>query len=107
MIGRSGELKGGHWICFVGVLFCTALAEVQRTSPAPAADAVTQFDGKFRASNTKGVEEAYLEKLFRSSRAANLVKLKNGDLLCFWFSGTREGESNVAIVMSRLAEGSE
>jgi len=70
--------KAGRWMCFVGVLFCTALAEVQRTSPTPAADVVTQFDGKFRASNTKGVEEAYLGKLFRSSHAANLVKLHSG-----------------------------
>jgi predicted neuraminidase len=46
-------------------------------------------------------------KLFRSSHAADLVRLKNRDLLCFWFSGSREGDSNVAIVMSRLAKGSE
>lgn len=65
-----------------------------------------QFDGVFRPSGIKGLEEAYLERLFRSSHAANLLKLHNGDLLCFWFSGTREGDSNVAIVMSRLAKGS-
>lgn len=99
--------KAGRWMCFLCALFSTALVETQKTSPTPAADAVTQFDGNFRASRAKGVEEAYLEKLFRSSHAANLVKLQNGDLLCFWFSGTREGESNVAIVMSRLAKGSE
>ena len=60
-------------------------------------------DGLFRSSPTAGMEEAYLGKLFRISHAANLVQLKNSDLLCFWFSGTGEGESNVAIVMSRLS----
>jgi predicted neuraminidase len=89
------------------VLLSGALMEPQATSPTPAVSAVPQFDGTFRASSAKGVEEAYLEKLFRSSHAANLVKLQNGDLLCFWFSGTQEGESNVAIVMSRLPKGSE
>jgi predicted neuraminidase len=101
--------KAGPWMCLVWGLFSTAVVEAQRTLPTPAADAgtATQFDGNFRASRAKGVEEAYLAKLFRISHAANLVKLKNGDLLCFWFSGTGEGESNVAIVMSRLAKDSE
>jgi len=99
--------KAGRWICCVCAVFSISLLEAQRTSPLPAVDTVTQFDGRFRTSSTKGVEEAYLEKLFQSSHAANLVQLHNGDLLCFWFSGTREGESNVAIVMSRLPKGSE
>ena len=34
------------------------------------------------------------------------MRLANGDLLCFWFSGTWEGQSEVGIVMSRLAKGS-
>jgi len=95
-------------MCLVWGLFSTAVVEAQRTLPTPAADAVTatQCDGNFHASRAKGVEEAYLAKLFPISHAANLVKLKNGDLLCFWFSGTGEGESNVAIVMSRLAKDS-
>jgi predicted neuraminidase len=64
------------------------------------------FNGHFRASAIKGLEEAYLPILFRSSHAANLLRLQNGDLLCFWFSGTEEGQSNVAIVMSRLPKDS-
>jgi predicted neuraminidase len=99
--------KPARWTCYVCVLLSAAIVDAQATSPTPAGSAVTQFDGSLRASSTKGVEEAYLEKLFRSSHAANLVKLQNDDVLCFWFSGTREGESNVAIVMSRLAKGSE
>jgi predicted neuraminidase len=52
------------------------------------------------------MEEVFLQQLFPSSHAANLLKLQNGDLLCFWFSGSGEGESNVAIVMARLEKGS-
>jgi predicted neuraminidase len=70
-----------------------------------ASDALSTYDGRFRPSATKGIEEAYLPTLFRSSHAASLLELRNGDLLCFWFSGSEEGESNVAIVMSRLPKG--
>ncbi|HZS51823.1 MAG TPA: sialidase family protein [Bryobacterales bacterium] len=63
-------------------------------------------DGRFRPSPLPGIEEAYLPPLFASSHAANLLLLKSGDLLCFWFSGSREGESDVAIVMARLPKGS-
>lgn len=99
--------RAGCRMCFICALLVSVLVEAQGTSPTAAASAVPQFDGAFRASNTEGLEEAYLGKLFRSSHAANLLSLANGDLLCFWFSGAREGESNVAIVMSRLAKGSE
>jgi predicted neuraminidase len=99
--------KAGRRMCFICALLFTVLIEAQETSLTPVASALPQFDGTFRASGTSGVEEAYLTRLFRSSHAANLLELQNRDLLCFWFSGTREGESNVAIVMSRLAKGSE
>jgi predicted neuraminidase len=88
------------WTICMHLLLSLTLIEAQATT-------VPQFDGTFRASAIKGLEEAYLQKLFRSSHAANLVKLRNGNLLCFWFSGTHEGESNVAIVMSRLPKGSQ
>src|ERR1700683_896943 len=89
------------------VLFGVAVAAAQGTLPKPATNDPAQLDGLFRASPTAGMEEAYLGKLFRISHAANLLQLQNADLLCFWFSGTGEGESNVAIVTSRLAKGSE
>jgi predicted neuraminidase len=89
------------------VLSWVAVAGAQETSRKPAAIDANQPDGMFRSSVTVGMEEAYLGRLFPISHAANLVKLKNGDLLCFWFSGTGEGQSNVAIVMSRLTKGSE
>jgi hypothetical protein len=98
--------KLARWVSAC-VLLCVAISGAQETSPKPAANDGMQLDGLFRSSVTAGLEEAYLGKLFRISHAANLVKLKNGDLLCFWFSGTGEGESNVAIVMSRLSKGSE
>lgn len=97
--------KVARWVSAC-VLLCVAIAGAQETSPNPAANGAMRLDGLFRSSATAGLEEAYLGKLFRISHAANLVKLKNGDLLCFWFSGTGEGESNVAIVMSRLSKGS-
>jgi predicted neuraminidase len=100
------RFRARRCICFVCVVLSTALGHGQRTSLIPVVDNATQFDGKFRA-RANGVEEAFLERLFPSSHAANLLKLQSGDLLCFWFSGTQEGESNVAIVMSRLVKGSE
>ncbi len=79
---------------------CLALRLIAATSP--------EFsqDGKYRPSALPGVEEAYLAPLFASSHAANLLALKNGDLMCTWFSGTWEGDSDVAIVLARLPKGS-
>ena len=85
-------------------LSCAGAGIAAQRTEKPAA---ARFDGHFRISAANGIQEAYLPVLFHSSHAANLLKLQNGDLLCFWFSGTEEGESNVAIVMSRLPKGSE
>ncbi len=64
-------------------------------------------DGRLRPSpKYPGTEEAYLPAIEPSSHAANLVVLKNGDILCFWFTGTWEGHSGVGIAMSRLKPGS-
>jgi predicted neuraminidase len=63
-------------------------------------------DGKFRPSAIQGVQEAYIPIKFPSSHAANLLELPNGDLLCAYFSGTWENESNLAIVVARLPHGS-
>jgi predicted neuraminidase len=54
-----------------------------------------------------GLKAAILPALYASSHASNLVLLANGDLICFWFSGTWEGDSGVGIVMSRLPKGSQ
>lgn len=63
-------------------------------------------DGVMRSPPLMGAQMAYLPELFPMSHASNLIALRNGDLLCFYFSGKEEGASNVAIVMSRLPEGS-
>lgn len=64
------------------------------------------LDGKLRKAGSSGASEAYLPVIRPSSHAANLLVLRNGDVLCFWFTGTAEGESGVGIVVSRLSPGS-
>jgi predicted neuraminidase len=54
-------------------------------------------DGLMRLSPL-GYEDAYLPTGAHSNHAANLIQLKNGDLLCFWFGGAAEGQSGVAIL---------
>jgi len=76
-------------------------------APQAAPNAGFRADGKIRIDEASGLREAYLPMLFPSSHAANLLALRNGDLLCAWFSGTREGASDVAIVVARLKRGSD
>jgi predicted neuraminidase len=63
--------------------------------------------GEWRHDSNLGltVEAAYLPILYPSSHASNLYQLRNGDILCVWFSGSWEGSTNVGIVMSRLRPG--
>ncbi len=58
-------------------------------------------DGVERPNANLQASETYLPILYPSSHAANLLELKNGDVLCVWFSGTWEGSSGVGIVMAR------
>lgn len=47
-------------------------------------------------------KEFVIEKLpTEFCHASTIIKLHNGDLLCCWFGGTREGESDTAIWCSR------
>lgn len=100
---RALKLKAARAISLACILLPAAWGAAQ---PGSSPNNSTQFDGTFHPSKMDGMEEAYLGQLFPSSHAANLVKLRNGDLLCFWFSGIGEGQSNVAIVMARLTAGS-
>jgi predicted neuraminidase len=68
---------------------------------------VALANGQIRNDPGRGISEAYLPVLFPSSHAANLIELKDGDLLCVWFSGHWEGDSNVGIVFSRLRKGTQ
>jgi len=64
---------------------------------------VAQADGIVRTDESdRQLRFAFLPIVFPSSHASNLLQLRNGDLLCAWFSGSWEGESGVAIVLSRL-----
>jgi hypothetical protein len=44
-------------------------------------------DGRIRPASVGGLHEAYLPIAFPSSHAANLIALRNGDLLCTWYAG--------------------
>ena len=67
--------------------------------------AQTPADGLFRRQ-PGGTMAAYLPTIARSSHAANLLRRRNGDLLCFWFTGKAEGLADVGIAFSRLPAGS-
>jgi predicted neuraminidase len=54
----------------------------------------------FAAMTTGSHSFAYL-----SSHASKMILLCNGNLFCTWFSGSNEGDSNVAIVVARLKKG--
>jgi len=44
---------------------------------------------------------------FRSCHAATLLELDNGDLLCAFFGGSREGAADVEVRLSRKTPGGE
>ena len=83
------------------------VASCLRSAAAPTQNMELPADGTVRLGLASQLREAYLPVLFPSSHASNLLLLRNGDLLCAWFSGTREGASGVAILLSRLARGSD
>jgi len=98
------------WLaCVVVLIFPSASGQTQHEP------STRQLVEPWVAKMTDGVErpnvkdhmaESYLPILYPSSHAANLLELKNGDVLCVWFSGTWEGSSEVGIVMSRRPRGS-
>jgi len=50
--------------------------------------------------------EAQIRTGLKSNHAANMLELKNGDILCVWFAGSDEGCNDIKIYMSRLNKGS-
>ncbi|XP_045168418.2 uncharacterized protein LOC123531478 isoform X2 [Mercenaria mercenaria] len=66
----------------------------------------TIFDGKLRNASD-GTMEAYMIPRFKSSHASFIEPCPNDDLVMAWFSGSAEGESDVAIVVSRLPNGTD
>lgn len=95
-------------ILFTALLFsCGALAQNPATPLRLIDPEVAQLaDGIERANTNLQTAESYLPILSPSSHAANLLELKNGDLLCVWFSGNWEGASGVGIVVARRPNGS-
>lgn len=85
----------------------TSLIFILTVAPGFAAKRHTQHAPFTFHSSGNGIKSTLLPTLYRSSHAANLIVLKNGDVLCFWFSGTWEGQSDVGIVSSRLPKGSQ
>jgi predicted neuraminidase len=59
----------------------------------------------FRPPDDRLRVDAFIPPIGRQSHAANLVELPNGDLLCAWFAGSREGTSDINIALSRLPHG--
>lgn len=109
----AAKSKRMKWraVSFVPLMIC-ATAVVAQTTATPTKPLVdpsvlAKADGVVRSVGSEGLEEAYLPILYPSSHAANLYQLRDGNLLCVWFSGTWEGDSGVGIVMSRLRRGSD
>ncbi|WP_227937183.1 sialidase family protein [Alkalihalobacillus deserti] len=46
-----------------------------------------------------------IPSLFPHNHASNILPLGNGDLLCVWFGGSREGKPDISILCSRLKQG--
>jgi hypothetical protein len=54
-------------------------------------------DGKIRPEPVAGLKVAYLPIVFPSSHSSNLLNLKNGDLVCTYYSGLWEDKSGVRL----------
>ncbi|SDI79832.1 Predicted neuraminidase (sialidase) [Alteribacillus bidgolensis] len=48
-----------------------------------------------------------IPSLFPHNHASNIILLRNGDRLCVWFGGSREGRADISILLSRLNKGSD
>jgi len=108
-LNHNRRLRRLECASVVGFTLChlSAAGQVAK-QPQPLLDPQIQAlaDGRVRPEKLHpDVTSAYLPVAYPSSHAANLLLLRNGDLLCVWFSGVWEGESDVAIVFSRLKRG--
>ncbi len=63
-------------------------------------------NGRMYYNQERDLAEALLPNgPFASCHAPDLLELADGSLLCCWFAGTREGNADVSIVLSRLDKG--
>ncbi len=97
--------NGTIFITWLLVLLNFAAMLVAQATEQGSKAASHRDDGIIRPSKISGAREAFLPAPFPSSHGASLLLLKNGDLLCFWFSGEWEGDGDVGILVSRLAKG--
>ncbi len=95
-------LGGSRSAQAIGLLITVFFVGLVSTASVAAQTINQMADGIVHASRFKGAREAYLPIIRKESHAANLLAMPNGDLLCFWFTGTEEGNSGVSIAMSRL-----
>jgi hypothetical protein len=97
--------------CRIGcVASLLAASPLFAQAPRPLVDpaVMAQADGRVHTDRADPqLRYALLPAIFPSAHASNLLQLRNGDLLCVWFSGSWEGNSDVAIVLSRLDRGSQ
>lgn len=56
----------------------------------------------YRPIDDQGRIEAFIKPLGSENHGSNMMEMPNGDLVCVWFGGDKEGANNVNIVMSRL-----
>ncbi len=107
-------MNGKHGACSLALMLLPAVAMIGSTRGQSAGPSMKLVDSSV-AKLADGVErynpylqaaETYLPILDPSSHAANLLELKNGDVLCVWFSGAWEGSSGVGIVIARRPHGS-
>lgn len=65
-----------------------------------------RFDGVVRPDGADGLRAALLPTLHPGdSHAATLLETPDGDLLCAWFNGPKEGDPGTNVVLSRLPTG--
>ena len=63
-------------------------------------------DGRLYRDTALNFVESLIPNPWNSCHAPDLLELGNGDLLCCWFAGSCEGNSDVRIAVSRLSEDS-
>jgi len=62
------------------------------------------FPGMISEGNViPGSEESYLPTNYPESHCSFLEKIPNGDIICVWFSGKKEGVDLVSIILSYLS----
>ena len=65
-------------------------------------------DGKVYYNAEMGTVEAKIPNGgFRTCHGPGMVELPNGDLLCCWFAGTFEGDTDIHVICSRLPKGAD